>query len=66
MILCQKKKLGKIKKSFCPSIDTSVSGSPIIQNGKLIGALTHVIVDNPEKGYAIFAERMLKESENVE
>lgn len=43
-----------------------MSGSPIIQNGKLIGALTHVIVDNPEKGYAIFAERMLKESENVE
>lgn len=43
-----------------------MSGSPIIQNGKLIGALTHVIVDNPEKGYAIFAEKMLKESENAE
>lgn len=42
-----------------------MSGSPIIQNGKLIGALTHVIVDNPEKGYAIFAEKMVKESNNV-
>lgn len=42
-----------------------MSGSPIIQNGKLIGALTHVIVDNPEKGYAVFAQSMLEESENV-
>ena len=38
-----------------------MSGSPIIQNGKLVGALTHVIVDSPEKGYAIFAEDMLEE-----
>ena len=43
-----------------------MSGSPIIQNGKLVGALTHVIVDNPEKGYAIFAEKMVKTSLNVE
>jgi len=42
-----------------------MSGSPIIQNGKLIGALTHVIVDNPEKGYGIFAEKMAEQSENV-
>lgn len=42
-----------------------MSGSPIIQNGKLIGALTHVIVDNPEKGYAIFAEKMLEQSNGV-
>ena len=40
-----------------------MSGSPIIQNGKLVGALTHVIVDNPEKGYAIFAEKMVEKSE---
>lgn len=40
-----------------------MSGSPIIQNGKLIGAVTHVFVNNPLKGYAIFAETML---ENVE
>ncbi len=37
-----------------------MSGSPIIQNGKLIGAVTHVLVDNPEKGYGIFAENMLE------
>lgn len=38
-----------------------MSGSPIIQNGKLVGALTHVIVDSPEKGYAIFAQYMVDE-----
>lgn len=42
-----------------------MSGSPIIQNGKLVGALIHVIVDNPEKGYAIFAQNMLEESETL-
>jgi len=41
-------------------IDTLVSGSPIIQNGKLIGAVTHVLVDDPTKGYGIFAENMLE------
>lgn len=38
-----------------------MSGSPIIQNGKLIGAVTHVFVDNPTKGYGIFIESMLEE-----
>lgn len=38
-----------------------MSGSPIIQNDKLIGAVTHVIVNTPEYGYGIFAENMLKE-----
>lgn len=42
-----------------------MSGSPIIQNGRLIGALTHVIVDDPEKGFAIFAENMYNMSENL-
>lgn len=42
-----------------------MSGSPIIQNGMLVGALTHVIVDDPEKGYAIFAEKMLEKSEEI-
>ncbi len=42
-----------------------MSGSPIIQNGKLVGALTHVIVDKPEKGYAIFAEKMVEKSKEV-
>lgn len=36
-----------------------MSGSPILQNGKLLGAVTHVFVNNPTKGYGIFAENML-------
>ena len=40
-----------------------MSGSPIIQNGKLVGAVTHVIVNNPLKGYGIFAQTMLERSE---
>lgn len=39
-----------------------MSGSPIIQNGKFIGAITHVYVNDPTKGYAIFADTMLKEA----
>jgi len=39
-----------------------MSGSPIIQNGKLIGAVTHVFVREPTKGYGIFIENMLKET----
>ncbi len=35
-----------------------MSGSPIIQNGKLVGAVTHVLVNDPTSGYGIFAERM--------
>lgn len=38
-----------------------MSGSPIIQNGRLIGAVTHVFVNNPEKGYGIYIEWMLEE-----
>ncbi len=37
-----------------------MSGSPIIQNGKLIGAVTHVLVNDPTRGYGIFIEWMLK------
>ncbi len=37
-----------------------MSGSPIIQNGKLIGAVTHVLVNAPEKGYGIFINTMLE------
>ena len=36
-----------------------MSGSPIIQNGKLIGAVTHVLINDPTKGYGIFAENMV-------
>lgn len=38
-----------------------LSGAPIIQNGKFIGAVTNVLVSNPEVGYAIFADMMIKE-----
>lgn len=41
-----------------------MSGSPIIQNGKLIGAVTHVFVQEPSKGYGVFIENMLKQ-ENI-
>ena len=37
-----------------------MSGSPILQNGKLIGAVTHVFVNDPTKGYGIFAETMVE------
>lgn len=37
-----------------------MSGSPIIQNGKLVGAVTHVLVGDPTKGYGIFAQNMLE------
>lgn len=40
-----------------------MSGSPIIQNNKIVGVLTHVVVDEPIYGYGIFIEKMLKESE---
>ena len=43
-----------------------MSGSPIIQNGKFVGAVTHVMVNNPEKGYGIFADTMLKQMKEVE
>ena len=36
-----------------------MSGSPIIQDGKLIGAVTHVLVNDPTTGYGIFIENML-------
>lgn len=42
-----------------------MSGSPIIQNGKIIGAVTHVFINDPTKGYGIFIEKMLAEAENV-
>ena len=40
-----------------------MSGSPIIQDGKLVGAVTHVVIDNPKTGYGIFIKTMLEEGE---
>ena len=36
-----------------------MSGSPILQSGKLVGAVTHVLVNDPTRGYGILAEDML-------
>ena len=38
-----------------------MSGSPILQNGKLVGAVTHVFVNDPAKGYGILIEEMMKD-----
>jgi hypothetical protein len=53
------KNRAKNTKFFCPTLDISVSGRPIIQDGKLIGAVTHVLVNDPTRGYGIFIENML-------
>lgn len=42
-----------------------MSGSPIIQNGKLIGAVTHVFINDPIRGYGVFIESMLEQTKNV-
>ena len=43
-----------------------MSGSPILQDGRLAGAVTHVLVNDPTRGYAIFAETMLAQAGAVE
>ena len=40
-----------------------MSGSPIVQNGRLVGAVTHVLVNDPTRGYGIFAQTMLEQAE---
>jgi stage IV sporulation protein B len=42
-----------------------MSGSPLIQNGMLVGAVTHVFVNSPLEGYAIFAETMIESAAQV-
>lgn len=42
-----------------------MSGSPILQNNKIIGAVTHVFVQDPTRGYGIFIEDMLQEERNI-
>ncbi len=49
--------------SLTGGIVQGMSGSPILQNGKLIGAVTHVLVNDPTKGYGIFIENMLETAE---
>ncbi len=52
--------------SLTGGIVQGMSGAPIIQNGKLAGALTHVFVNNSDKGYGTFAEDMVKNSEEID
>ena len=42
-----------------------MSGSPIIQDGRLVGAVTYVFVDDPTMGYGIFAESMLENAKST-
>lgn len=46
--------------SLTGGIVQGMSGSPIIQNGKIVGAITHVFISDPTMGYGIFIENMLK------
>jgi len=41
-----------------------MSGSPILQNGRIVGAVTHVLINDPTRGYGIFIENMLEAAEN--
>lgn len=43
-----------------------MSGSPIIQNDRFVGAVTHVLVQNPTQGYAVFADMMIKQMREVQ
>lgn len=51
--------------SLTGGIVQGMSGTPIIQNGMFIGAITHVFVNDPTRGYAIFAENMIVTAEQV-
>ena len=43
-----------------------MSGSPIVQDGKLVGAVTHVFLNDPTKGYAVFIENMIQDMVSIE
>lgn len=49
----------------CGGIVQGMSGAPIVQNGKLIGAITHVLLDNPQMGYGSFIENMILDIEDL-
>ncbi len=42
-----------------------MSGSPIIQNGRIVGAITHVLINDPTQGYGIFIENMISSMPNI-
>ena len=51
--------------SISNGIVQGMSGSPIVQDGKIIGAVTHVVTSNPSKGYGVYIEWMLEKSRNL-
>lgn len=51
--------------SLTGGIVQGMSGSPLVQNGKIVGAVTHVFLDDPTGGYGIFAAEMLAQLESV-
>jgi stage IV sporulation protein B len=55
----------KALKERTGGIVQGMSGSPIIQDGKLVGAVTHVLVNDPTRGYGIFIENMLEAANTV-
>ena len=48
-----------IEKKCCSILDTKMSGCPIIQDGKIVGAVTHVFISDSTMGYGIFIQSML-------
>ena len=46
---------------YAGGIIQGMSGSPIIQNGKIVGAITHVFLNDPARGYGIRIEKMISE-----
>ncbi|MCI8815650.1 MAG: hypothetical protein HFF15_02330, partial [Angelakisella sp.] len=53
------------KKMCCPYLTSVMSGSPIIQDGKLVGSVTHVFVRDPTRGFGIFAENIQNNAKSV-
>ena len=51
--------------SLTGGIIQGMSGSSILKDGKLVGAITHVFVNDPTRGYGIFIENMLSEAEKI-
>ena len=49
-----------IKQTMAGDIVQGISGSPILQDGKLVGAVPHVLVNDPSRGYGIFIGNMLE------
>lgn len=43
-----------------------MSGSPIVQDGKLVGAITHVFLNDPTRGYGVFIENMIEDMSKME